>query len=155
MPRKKKWFPPDWENHCTSGGYTGNYPALKDWPGPVVRVHPHDGGLKRIVHATIRSWIGFSPGAKHYYVEIHEETNAVWYGIGDIGSPKGHWVHLSKEQDPEGQGRRFYAEFTDEDEARKYRDNILRRYFPTKTHFRIGEHGEVFKGQQWTYKEGD
>jgi hypothetical protein len=40
------------------------------WPSKI--------GEKRPISVTISSWIGTSPGARHYYVEVKEENNMWW-----------------------------------------------------------------------------
>lgn len=74
-----------------------------------IRRFPNKTGDKRDLNVTINSWIGTSPGAKHYYAIVEEEKNSWWCEAENA------WVQLSC--DGESSGYSMSAEVLTESEA--------------------------------------
>ena len=66
---------------------------------------------KRALIVEITSWIGTSPGAKHYYLKIDEEKNQWW------SSSKNDWVEIYN--DTSANGYHLHADMMSEDECIK------------------------------------
>jgi len=106
------------------GGY------LADIPKPHRRKFP--GDHPREVRVRLTSWIGISPGAKHWYVDIKEEDNYLW-------DEAEHSWRIAWD-DKKGQGPSERAEFAGldaRDQALRWIRKMVRERYSNKSLWKV------------------
>jgi hypothetical protein len=104
--------------------------SLAEIPPPRRRRFPKHG--PRTVRVELTSWIGYSPGAKHWCAEIKEEHNPLW------NSAEQAWQ--SAWDDKRGKGWQTRLEFAGEtarDDALRWIKATLRRRYSDRGKWRI------------------
>jgi hypothetical protein len=96
---------------------------LADLPRPLRRRWPKDK-TPRHVSVKIYSWVGYSPGARHYYVGIAEEENPYW-----DKEEKGWRVCWD---DPGAKGNTDHMEFLTYDKAKAWAEKVIKKRYTGK-----------------------
>lgn len=114
----------------------------KDYPEP--HKLKSESGEKREVTIHLLTYIGFSPGAVHYYAEVGEEDDMVWDEKENAW--RKFWDHPK-----ELKGRVFEKQFLNEANARSWIRMIVKDHFPDH------DINVLYEGQHdWIYtREGD
>ena len=127
-----------------SGGY------IKDIPEPHVRRWPSNGRLEVTVY--INSWVGYSPGAKHWYSKVEESHNPIW------NSDEQMWQQAWDDKD--GRGQSFRNEFAPDgsgihplDQARAWSLEIVKEHFGDSDLWKI--HWDIMDDDRPMPYEGD
>jgi hypothetical protein len=141
---------PDW--NCNSSTYGGDHKDYKF--KDKVFFYPHPRGKKRGVEARIDSYVGISPGARHFQPIIEEEDNAFWDPACQT------WRKPYGDKDCEGANIRGPSFTTTKNKlgyeaAREWAENALKIFDLSKYKIKR-RYDDGFKdAAQWRYRNGD
>ena len=122
-PKKSAVTPPDFTDAARL--HMGGDISVLDTP----RVYMYPGPVKRRVTCDIRSFIGLSPGAVHYYAHIRECDNYAW------SSQEHAWVQpWGTDLDPAFAGKDVETKFLTVEDALCWCRCVARELFAMATH---------------------
>lgn len=88
----------------------------------------YPGPEKRPVTMEVTTWIGYSPGAMHYYGKVKEDDNYAW------NRKQNTWFQ-PWDKDERFIGRSFESNFDTEEEAYRFCRCVIRENFSPETHY--------------------